>query len=190
VQISDNTPDGAVLLAFDPLFVSMGRRAVAGWGNELADDAAQTARIAFARGLEASRELSPGLRICYARACARKRLRNWTRNRFARRRSPFLQRSLDEPLSPDGGCLLDILARPAADPGPDAGDVDRMLSSLREMPARERDILGKYYWERKTMGQIAGEMGMSRQRVQQILASALEVLRRKIGENRAFAFGR
>jgi DNA-directed RNA polymerase specialized sigma24 family protein len=96
-----------------------------------------------------------------------------------------LQRSIDEPLSPDGGCLLDILARPAADPGPDAGDVDRMLSSLRELPARERDILGKYYWERKTMGQIAGEMGMSRQRVQQILAAALEVLRRKIGEAEA-----
>jgi RNA polymerase sigma factor (sigma-70 family) len=174
-----------LLQEFEPMMRAMAFRAAAGLGSGDVEDALQIARVSFSWGLQAKGEtLETGLLICYARGCVRRGLNNWRRARFAQRRNPWREVSMDAPILEDGSNLHGILPAPPPPEGlPEQTGL--LLAAVDALPARDKTIVLEYYWADRTMAEIAQRMGMTRQRVQQILAAALEVLRRKIGEAEA-----
>lgn len=72
---------------------------------------------------------------------------------------------------------------PSEPPSPDRlyeqGEVrDRVRAAMAQLPARERRILGMYYYAEATMKQIGQEIGVNESRVSQLHARAIQRLRK------------
>ena len=75
---------------------------------------------------------------------------------------------------------------PPERPGPDRvceqGDVaKRVRQAIKALPARERKVIGLYYYGDVTMKQIGSEIGVNESRVSQLHARAVERLRKELG---------
>lgn len=86
--------------------------------------------------------------------------------------------SLDVPLSEDGGRLEDLVADPQAI-APEQSAVPKMAFAqlLRPLKQQQRVVVQALYAEGQDTGDVAQSLGVSRQRVHQIHAQALEALR-------------
>ena len=100
--------------------------------------------------------------------------------------------SLDAPLSPDGGTLLDTLLADPPDEHPESGfdemqRDDAIYRSLEKLDRRESMILRSYYGlnaeEPKTLEEIGHEMGVTRERIRQLRNRALSRLQRDHGKS-------
>ena len=100
--------------------------------------------------------------------------------------------SLDAPLSPDGGTLLDTLLSDPPDEHPESGfdemqRDDAIYRSLEKLDRRESMILQSYYGlnaeEPKTLEEIGHEMGVTRERIRQLRNRALSRLQRDHGKS-------
>ncbi len=58
--------------------------------------------------------------------------------------------------------------------------LDDVASALESLPARERDVIRRYYGASRTLRQIGDEMGVSEARVCQLHARAIAQLRRAL----------
>ena len=86
--------------------------------------------------------------------------------------------------SVDSATLPAVLV-PSEPPSPDRtfeqGEVrDRVRRALAQLPARERRIIGLYYFAESTMKQIGEEIGVNESRVSQLHARAIQRLRRAL----------
>ena len=75
---------------------------------------------------------------------------------------------------------------PAELPGPDRvcerDDVaNRVREAIKALPARERKVIGLYYYGDVTMKEIGGEIGVNESRVSQLHARAVQRLRKELG---------
>ncbi len=75
---------------------------------------------------------------------------------------------------------------PAELPGPDRvcerDDVaNRVREAIKTLPARERKVIGLYYYGDVTMKEIGSEIGVNESRVSQLHARAVERLREELG---------
>src|SRR5439155_9020546 len=59
---------------------------------------------------------------------------------------------------------------------------ERVRAAIRLLPARERKVIGLYYYGDVTMKQIGGEIGVNESRVSQLHARAIRRLREALGE--------
>jgi RNA polymerase sigma factor (sigma-70 family) len=87
-----------------------------------------------------------------------------------------------------GATLGEQLVDPAADPERDAINavlIEALRVALKRCPSRERDVIVRRYglagWTSQSHDAIAGEIGVCRERVRQIEASALRRLRLSAG---------
>jgi RNA polymerase sigma factor for flagellar operon FliA len=81
------------------------------------------------------------------------------------------------------GAMLPAVLVPSEPPSPDRafeqGEVrDRVRRALAALPARERRIIGLYYFAEATMKQIGDAIGVNESRVSQLHARAIQRLRR------------
>jgi RNA polymerase sigma factor for flagellar operon FliA len=53
----------------------------------------------------------------------------------------------------------------------------RVRTSVEQLPARERDILRRHYYEQREFQEIAAELGVTKGRVSQLHARALQRVR-------------
>ena len=58
---------------------------------------------------------------------------------------------------------------------------DRMRAAIATLPARERKVIGLYYYAEATMKQIGHEIGVNESRVSQLHARAVQRLRKALG---------
>ena len=100
--------------------------------------------------------------------------------------------SLDAPLSPDGGTLLDTFLADPPDEHSESGfdemqRDDAIYRSLEKLDRRESMILRSYYGlnaeEPKTLEEIGHEMGVTRERIRQLRNRALSRLQRDYGKS-------
>ena len=75
---------------------------------------------------------------------------------------------------------------PAELPGPDRvceqDDVaNRIRKAIKALPARERKVIGMYYYGDVTMKEIGSEIGVNESRVSQLHARAVQRLRKELG---------
>jgi RNA polymerase sigma factor FliA len=54
---------------------------------------------------------------------------------------------------------------------------ERVRTSVEQLPARERDILQRHYYEQREFQDIAAELGVTKGRVSQLHARALQRVR-------------
>ena len=54
---------------------------------------------------------------------------------------------------------------------------ERVRTSVEQLPARERDILQRHYYEQREFQEIAAELGVTKGRVSQLHARALQRVR-------------
>lgn len=59
---------------------------------------------------------------------------------------------------------------------------ERIRSAVAQLPARERKVIGLYYYGEATMKQIGAEIGVNESRVSQLHARAIRRLRDSLGE--------
>ena len=59
---------------------------------------------------------------------------------------------------------------------------DRLRAAIRSLPARERKVIGLYYYGEVTMKDIGAEIGVNESRVSQLHARAIRRLREALGE--------
>jgi RNA polymerase sigma factor for flagellar operon FliA len=70
----------------------------------------------------------------------------------------------------------------AADKAFEAKEVrDRIRAAIGSLPARERKVIGMYYYAESTMKQIGAEIGVNESRVSQLHARAIQRLRKALG---------
>jgi RNA polymerase sigma factor for flagellar operon FliA len=86
----------------------------------------------------------------------------------------------------DSASLPAVLV-PSEPPAPDRvyeqrQTTDRVRRALAELPARERRIIGMYYFGEATMKQIGEAIGVNESRVSQLHARAIQRLRRVLAE--------
>jgi RNA polymerase sigma factor (sigma-70 family) len=86
--------------------------------------------------------------------------------------------SLWQLVHPHEGKPFDMEDRRVADPSEKAHIDSWWEATLRPLAARERDIFTRYFREGRTMNAIAGEIGLSKSRVSQMVTAALAWLRR------------
>jgi RNA polymerase sigma factor for flagellar operon FliA len=84
----------------------------------------------------------------------------------------------------DGAQLPPALV-PSEPPQPDKayeiGEVrDRIRAAIRSLPARERKVIGLYYYAEATMKRIGAEIGVNESRVSQLHARAIQRLRKAL----------
>lgn len=77
---------------------------------------------------------------------------------------------------------------PREPPGPDRvceqGDVARRVrEAVKALPARERKVIGLYYYGDVTMKEIGSEIGVNESRVSQLHARAVQRLREHLGQD-------
>jgi RNA polymerase sigma factor for flagellar operon FliA len=82
--------------------------------------------------------------------------------------------------------MLPAVLVPSEPPSPDRlyeqGQIrDRVRKALAELPARERRIIGLYYFGEATMKQIGDAIGVNESRVSQLHARAIQRLQRLLG---------
>jgi RNA polymerase sigma factor for flagellar operon FliA len=58
---------------------------------------------------------------------------------------------------------------------------DRVRAAIASLPARERKVVGLYYYAEATMKQIGAEIGVNESRVSQLHARAIQRLRKALG---------
>ena len=58
---------------------------------------------------------------------------------------------------------------------------DRIRAAISSLPARERKVIGLYYYAEATMKQIGAEIGVNESRVSQLHARAIQRLKRALG---------
>lgn len=85
----------------------------------------------------------------------------------------------------DGSTLPPALV-PSEPPPPDRAyeDLevrDRVRAAIASLPARERKVIGLYYYAEATMKQIGAEIGVNESRVSQLHARAIQRLRKALG---------
>lgn len=85
----------------------------------------------------------------------------------------------------DGSTLPPALV-PSEPPQPDRAyeeiEVrDRVRAAIASLPARERKVVGLYYYAEATMKQIGAEIGVNESRVSQLHARAIQRLRKALG---------
>ena len=85
----------------------------------------------------------------------------------------------------DGSTLPPALV-PSEPPSPDRAyeDLevrDRVRAAIASLPARERKVIGLYYYAEATMKQIGAEIGVNESRVSQLHARAIQRLRKSLG---------
>jgi len=85
----------------------------------------------------------------------------------------------------DGAALPPALV-PSEPPAPDKAyeevEVrDRIRAAITSLPARERKVIGMYYYAEATMKQIGVEIGVNESRVSQLHARAIQRLRKALG---------
>ena len=104
-----------------------------------------------------------------------------------------IRESLNGPLGDGGGELLDTVADPAAlDPADVAEELDRRLrvrGAVAALPQREREVIVRRFGfdgeAAESLGAIAAELGLARERVRQIEQHALATLAHRLrGESR------
>ncbi len=81
---------------------------------------------------------------------------------------------------------LPPVMQPAELPGPDRvcerDDVaNRVREAIKALPARERKVIGLYYYGEVTMKEIGSEIGVNESRVSQLHARAVQRLRKELG---------
>ena len=91
--------------------------------------------------------------------------------------------------SVDGASLPPVMV-PSEPPAPDKacelGEVrNRVRSAISALPARERKVIGLYYYGDVTMKQIGSEIGVNESRVSQLHARAIQRLRKLLGPDMA-----
>ena len=84
------------------------------------------------------------------------------------------------------GAALPPVMMPPERPGPDRvceqGDVARRVrQAIKALPARERKVIGRYYYGDVTMKEIGSEIGVNESRVSQLHARAVQRLRKELG---------
>ena len=76
------------------------------------------------------------------------------------------------------------LERPTPDTACERGEVaERIREAIKELPWRERKVIGLYYFGDVTMKQIGSEIGVNESRVSQLHARAVQRLRRTLGRD-------
>lgn len=105
------------------------------------------------------------------------------RIRFAMNAKPLSLDARERPHD-EGGLLGDRLAsemwRSPEDVALEADVARRLAAVVETLPARQRAIIRAFYAQTETFGQIGQRMGVSKQRVQQLHARAISVLRAKL----------
>src|SRR5207302_6551516 len=86
----------------------------------------------------------------------------------------------------DESCLPTALV-PSEPDAPDAAyekseTRDRIRTAIASLPARERKVIGLYYYGEATMKQIGAEIGVNESRVSQLHARAIRRLRDALGD--------
>jgi RNA polymerase sigma factor (sigma-70 family) len=88
--------------------------------------------------------------------------------------------SLAAPLGEDGGELADMIADTEGEkPGEKALDAAGFEAWMDWLPVRQQDILRAVYVEEKSLSEIGANLGITRQAVHHLHASALETLRNR-----------
>lgn len=95
-------------------------------------------------------------------------------------------RSFDAPLAPSEGneSLHDILPSENTDPIArlDAeSESAELAEAMARLTERERFVLRRRFWSEMTLEQIGAELGVTRERIRQIEARALEKLKKRLG---------
>jgi RNA polymerase sigma factor (sigma-70 family) len=91
--------------------------------------------------------------------------------------------ALDAPLSDeaDSATFADVIADESTSDASESADTNERFASvvtgLEKLPPRLRDVLRARFFEQKTLREISDEMGLSHERVRQLEADALRVLR-------------
>lgn len=89
-------------------------------------------------------------------------------------------------VDPGQGANLPPVLMPPEQPRPDRvceqGDVARRVrDAIKALPARERKVIGLYYYGDVTMKEIGSEIGVNESRVSQLHARAVQRLRKELG---------
>ena len=89
-------------------------------------------------------------------------------------------------VDPGQGASLPPVMMPPEQPRPDQaceqGDIARRVrDAIKALPARERKVIGRYYYGDVTMKEIGSEIGVNESRVSQLHARAVQRLRKELG---------
>lgn len=89
-------------------------------------------------------------------------------------------------VDPGQGPSLPPVMMPPEQPRPDQaceqGDIARRVrDAIKALPARERKVIGRYYYGDVTMKEIGSEIGVNESRVSQLHARAVQRLRKELG---------
>ncbi len=89
-------------------------------------------------------------------------------------------------VDPGQGASLPPVMMPPEQPRPDRaceqGDIARRVrDAIKALPARERKVIGLYYYGDVTMKEIGSEIGVNESRVSQLHARAVQRLREELG---------
>ena len=89
-------------------------------------------------------------------------------------------------VEPGQGASLPRVLVPPEPPGPDRvceqGDIARRVrDAIKALPARERKVIGLYYYGDVTMKEIGSQIGVNESRVSQLHARAVQRLRKELG---------
>ena len=89
-------------------------------------------------------------------------------------------------VDPGQGASLPPVMMPPEQPRPDQaceqGDIaKRVRDAIKALPARERKVIGRYYYGDVTMKEIGSEIGVNESRVSQLHARAVQRLRKELG---------
>ena len=89
-------------------------------------------------------------------------------------------------VDPGQGANLPPVLMPPEQPRPDRaceeGDIARRVrDAIKALPARERKVIGLYYYGDVTMKEIGSEIGVNESRVSQLHARAVQRLRKELG---------
>ena len=152
------------------------------WGQEDPDD---TRSDAYWGLTLAGRAFRPGcgsfavyaaLRIEYAIRRGRQMRSGLPRSAWERGERPVLL-SLNAPVGPGGGELIDLLAAPSD------SDEDPLADALRSLPARECLVVRLRYYRGLTQSEVAPIIGRSQMQVSRIERQALARLRDSVGDS-------
>ena len=152
-----------------------------------ADRLAEAYSAAYIALLRAAENFDPARGVkfgSYASDCIQGKILQSLRD--GKKAQRLLTVSLDVPLGEDGsGRLEEIVADPQA-VAPEQSTVQKMAFAqlLRPLKQQQRAVVQALYEGGQDTGDVAQSLGVSRQRVHQIHAQALEVLRQDAQEKR------
>ncbi len=97
--------------------------------------------------------------------------------------------SLDKPFGGDDErTFKDMLPDATEAPEFDAKDLDAIPDLLKLLPERQRFVIQRYFFDEKTLQEIGDELGVSRERIRQLVVIAIDKLKRAMARRERPAF--